>query len=65
MAELTLDNEDVYLLFQKAIAVRIYRVRALWLCDGDMIVSYTDNGPIFLMRPMHPSEFLAFSRTKC
>jgi hypothetical protein len=62
---MTLDGEDVYLLLQKPIAVRIYCVKTLWLCDGDMIVPYTDNGPIFLMSPMHPSEFLASSRTKC
>ena len=65
MAGMTLDGGDVYLLFQKAIAVCIYRVQALWLCDGNMVVSHTDNGPIYLMSPMHPSEFFASSRTKC
>lgn len=62
---MTLNGGDMHLLLQKPIAVRIYRVQALRLCNGDMIVSYTDNGPIFLMSPMHPSKFLAASRAKC
>jgi hypothetical protein len=65
VANMTLDSGEMHLLLQKPIAMRIYRVQTLWLCDGDMVVSYTDNGPISLMSPMHPSEFLASSRAKC
>lgn len=57
--------KDTHSLLQKPITVSVYRVQAFWLCDGDMVVSHTDYRPVFLMSPMHPSELLASSRTKC
>jgi hypothetical protein len=53
----------MHLLFQESIAMRIHSMQALRLCNGDMIVSYTDNGPILLMSPVNPSELLASSGT--